>query len=300
MTIQQCKYTVEIANCGTFNEAATRLFLAQSSLSSSIKELETELGITIFERSKSGIRITVEGAEFLEYAKQIVVQADFIDQRYHKKKQSTNRFSVSSQHYDFATEAFSRLFKEDKVEEYNFRFRETKTYEVIEDVKSFDSEIGILFTNDFNEKVMYQNLEKNHLEFHPLFEAQPHIFVGKNHPLSKKNVVTIEELKKYPYITFEQNEKSSVQYAEEVYHFIECTKQIKVNDRATLLNLLVEMDGYTIGTGVIVSTVEKKELTTIPIQVNQVYTIGWIAYKDAKLSSHAKRYIHILTNIIKG
>lgn len=300
MTIQQCKYTIAIAECGTFREAANRLYLAQSSLSASIKDLENELGITIFERSKKGISITVEGAEFLEYGKQIVAQAEFIENRYHKNIVNICRFSVSSQHYDFASEAFARLTKENMKIEYDFRFRETKTYEVIENVKSMDSEIGILFINDFNEKVMYQNFALNNLEFNPLLKSQPHIFISKKHPLAKREIVLIDELKIYPYITFEQDKSSTIQFAEEVYNFTESTMQIKVNDRATLLNLLIETDGYTIGSGVIASYVQKKELTSIPIKLDQIYTIGWITHKGMQLSKEATKYIKILTSLIQS
>lgn len=300
MTIQQCKYTIATSEYGTFREAANHLFLAQSSLSASIKELEKELGITIFERSKKGIRITVEGAEFLEYAKQIVAQADLIENRYHGNTSNVNRFSVSSQHYDFASEAFARLMKENQENEYDYRFRETKTYEVIENVKSMDSEIGILYVNDFNEKVMYQNFALNNLEFHPLLKSRPHIFISKNHPLAGREIVLIDELKIFPYITFGQDKNSSIQFAEEVYNFTDSTMQIKVDDRATLLNLLVETDGYTIGSGVIGSDVEKKELTSIPINLDQIYTIGWISHKGRQLSKEGKRYINILTRLINN
>lgn len=298
MTIQQCKYAIATAEYGTFRETAKHLFLAQSSLSASIKELEKELGITIFERSKKGIQITVEGAEFLEYAKQIVAQADIIENRYHKNASSLIRFTVSSQHYDFASEAFARLMGESIILEYDYRFRETKTYEVIENVKSMDSEIGILYVNDFNEKVMYQTFTLNHLEFHPLMKSKPYIFISKNHPLAKRSIVLIDELKMYPNITFEQNKDSSIQFAEEVYHYTGSTMQIKVNDRGTLLNLLVKTDGYTIGSGIIASDVQKKELISIPIKVDQVYTVGWISHKERQLSEAGKRYINILTDLI--
>lgn len=298
MTIQQCKYAIATAECGTFREAANHLFLAQSSLSASIKELEKELGIIIFERSKKGIQITIEGAEFLEYAKQIVAQADIIENRYHKRIPNRNRFTVSSQHYDFASEAFARLVRENVESEYDYRFRETKTYEVIDNVKSMDSEIGILYVNDFNEKVMYQTFALNHLEFHPLIELKPYIFLNKKHPLAKRKIVLIDELKMFPNITFEQNKDSSIQFAEEVYYFTGSKMQIKVNDRGTLLNLLVETDGYTIGSGVIASNVQNKELTSVPIKVDKVYTVGWISHNERKLSKAGKRYINILTSII--
>lgn len=298
MTIQQCRYIVEIAIYGTFNEAAKRLFIAQSSLSSAVKELENELGITIFERSKRGISITLEGAEFLEYAKQMLAQADLIENRYHKKNKIQNRFSISSQHYDFATEAFAKLMKVNSKTNYDYRFLETKTYKVIENVKSFGSEIGILYINDFNSKVMNRYFADHDLEFHSLFQSYPHIFVGENHPLSSKKLVSVEELKDYPYITFEQDKSSSIQFAEEVFNFTQSTKQIRISDRATLLNLLTEMDGYTIGSGVVVSYAQKKELKAIPLEVDQIYTVGWIAHKGKKLSMMASDYIRFLNDII--
>ena len=182
--------------------------------------------------------------------------------------------------------------------EYDYRFRETKTYEVIDNVKSMDSEIGILYVNDFNEKVMYQTFALNHLEFHPLIELKPYIFLNKKHPLAKRKIVLIDELKMFPNITFEQNKDSSIQFAEEVYYFTGSKMQIKVNDRGTLLNLLVETDGYTIGSGVIASNVQNKELTSVPIKVDKVYTVGWISHNERKLSKAGKRYINILTSII--
>lgn len=298
MTIQQCRYTIEVANCGTFNEAAKRLFLAQSSLSSSIKELELELGIHIFERSKKGIQMTVEGAEFLEYAKLMVAQADFIEERYTKETKEKRRFGVSSQHYDFAAQAYSVLMNEITDASYDFHFYETTTYEVVEQVKQLESEIGVLFINDFNGKVMQQNFTGNQLEFHPLFQSRPHVFLGKHHPLASQDTICVEDLTQYPCITFGQNRSSILQFAEEAYLFTEGGRQIKVNDRATLLNLLVETNGYTIGSGIITSKTQIRELVSVPIQTDKEYTIGWVARTGVSLSDVAARYIEILSVII--
>lgn len=298
MTLQQLKYAIEIAKCGSINIAAKRLFITQPSLSNAIRELETELNINIFQRTSRGITVSVEGTEFLGYARQVVEQAELLENRYFNTKPSSQHFSVSTQHYAFSVNAFVDLIKEYGNDEYEFKLRETKTYEIIDDVKNLRSEIGILYINEFNSKILNKLFEESNLKFTKLFVAKPHVFISANNPLSKKKRVTIEDLENYPYLCFEQGEYNSFHFSEEILSTIDHKKTIKVSDRATLFNLLIGLNGYTISTGILSSDLNGNDIISVPLDVNEEIEVGWISHKSIKLSKLANIYINALNNNI--
>ena len=298
MTLQQLKYAIEIAKCGSINIAAKRLFITQPSLSNAIRELETELNINIFQRTSRGITVSVEGTEFLGYARQVVEQSELLENRYFNTKTSTQHFSVSTQHYAFSVNAFVDLIKEYGNNEYEFRLRETKTYEIIDDVKNLRSEIGILYINEFNSKILNKLFEESNLKFTKLFVAKPHVFISANNPLSKQKRVTIEDLENYPYLCFEQGEYNSFHFSEEILSTIDHKKTIKVSDRATLFNLLIGLNGYTISTGILSSDLNGNDIIAVPLDVNEEIEVGWISHKSIKLSNLANIYINALNDII--
>ena len=265
MTLQQLKYAIEIANCGSINIAAKKLFIAQPSLSNAIRELETELNISIFQRTNRGISISVDGAEFLGYARQVVEQTELLEKRYFNTKPSAQQFSVSTQHYAFSVNAFVNLIKEYGNDEYEFSLKETKTYEIIDDVKNLRSEIGILYLNEFNSKILNKLFKENNLKFTKLFVAKPHVFISINNPLSKQKRVTIEDLQHY---------------------------------RATLFNLLIGLNGYTISTGILSSDLNGHDIISVPLDVSEEITVGWISHKSIKLSKLANIYIDSLNDTI--
>lgn len=213
MTLQQLKYIIKIVECGSITEAARQLYITQPSLSTAIKELEEELGIEIFYRTNKGVSLTTDGSEFLSYARQIIEQTELLEQRYMGKKPSKKLCSISTQHYAFAVNAFVELLMDLDVDEYEFTLRETRTYEIIEDVKNLRSEIGIIYLSDFNEKVITKLLKENHLVFNLLFEAEPHVFISSKHPLAGKNSVTLDDLDDYPFLAFEQGEYNSFYFS---------------------------------------------------------------------------------------
>lgn len=300
MTLQQLRYAIEIANSGSMNEAAKRLFVSQPSLSNAIKELESELGITIFERNNRGISISAEGMEFLGYARQIIEQTEFMENRYTGKKRSPIYFSVSTQHYAFVVDAFVRLMKERDVAEYHFSLRETQTYEIIEDVRTLRSDLGILYINESNYKVMNKLFSDGNLKFTPLFNTNPHVYVRAGHPLAAKETILLDDILPFPYITFEQGDNNSLHFSEEMLSFTQIEKNIKVTDRATLTNLLLGSDSYTIGTGIMASALNGNGLVTIPYDSNEVFTVGWIAHKDRKPSEIMSAYIELLNDLVAG
>ena len=294
MTLQQLKYAVEIARCGSITKATRQLFVSQPSLSSAIMELENEIGITIFNRTNRGITISIEGTEFLGYAKQVIEQAELLESRYSNKKSVKQNFSVSTQHYAFAVSAFVNLIKEYDLEEYEFALRETKTYEIIEDVKNLRSEIGILYLNEFNSKVLNKFLRENNLIFIELFQAKPHIFISSENPLANKSYVTMEELEAYPYLSFEQGEYNSFYFSEEIQSTLTHKKSITVSDRATLFNLLIGLNGYTISTGVISHDLNGNNIISVPLQLEEKITVGYIVHENVSLSKIALDYIELL------
>lgn len=294
MTLQQLKYVIEIATRGSMNEAAKRLFVSQPSLSNAIRELEQELRITIFERTNKGISLSKEGVEFLSYARQVVEQAELLEGRYLNAKPSPQHFAVSTQHYAFAVNAFVKLVQEYGQEEYELALRETKTHEIIQDVRTLRSEIGILYLNEFNEKVMKRLLKDANLEFHSLFIAKPHIFISVNNPLAKQDIVSIHQLEPYPYLSFEQGEYNSFHFSEEILSTLSHPKSIRVNDRATLFNLLIGLNGYTISTGVLSAELNGRDIIPVPLDCEETMNVGWISHKSAALSKLATVYVEAL------
>ncbi len=188
MTLQQLKQVITIADCGSMNEASKKLFVAQPSLSSTVKDLERELGITIFIRSNRGIKPTPEGSEFLGYARQVIEQSSIIEDKYILKK-SKKKFSVSTQHYSFAVKAFVELLIEIGMEDYEFALHETKTSDVLNNVKDFKSELGIIYINDKNENVINKFLREYELTFEKLLSCETYVYLYKAHPLAKKDEI---------------------------------------------------------------------------------------------------------------
>ena len=298
MTLQQLKYVIEIANRGSMNEAAKRLFISQPSLSNAIKDLEQELQITIFERTNKGISLSIEGAEFLGYARQVIEQAELLENRYLHAKPSPQHFSVSTQHYAFAVNAFVNLVQQYGQDEYELALRETKTFEIIEDVKSMRSEIGILYLNDFNAKVINKLLKEAKLQFNSLFTAKPHIFISVHNPLAKQSIVSIDQLQHYPYLSFEQGEYNSFHFSEEILSTLSHPKSIRVTDRATLFNLLIGLNGYTISTGVLSSDLNGNEIIPVPLDCEEMINVGWISHRHVTLSKLAECYVAELRQAI--
>lgn len=300
MTLQQLKYIIEIVNCGSINEAAKKLYITQPSLSNAVKELENEMGIELFLRTPKGITLTSDGAEFLGYARQIIEQAALLEQRYLNKKPSRQLCSISTQHYAFAVNAFVNLIQNSGAEEYEFTLRETRTYEIIEDVKTLRSEIGILYRNPFNQKVIDKLLKENHLEFHPLFTAKPHVFISTSNPLAKKEAVRLEDLEEYPYLSFEQGDYNSFYFSEEILSTVFHKKSIHVSDRATVFNLLIGLNGYTISTGIVSADLNGDNITSVPLMVDDQIQVGWISNRQAQLSRQGISYVAELKNVIQN
>lgn len=291
MTLQQLKYAITIADCNSMNKAAQTLFISQPSLSASIRDLENEIGITIYKRTNRGITVTPEGEEFLGYARQVAEQYELIEQRYVDKKSVKKKFSVSTQHYTFAVKAFVEMVKQFGMDEYEFAVHETKTYEVIENVKNFKSELGILYLNDFNKKVITKILKQNNLVFTKLFQCRTYVYLWKGNPLAKKELITLEDLEEYPCLSFDQGMNNSFYLAEEVLSTNEYKRIIKANDRATVLNLMVGLNGYTLCSGIICEELNGDDYIAIPLDSEEVMSIGYITRKNAIMSQLGKKYV---------
>ena len=300
MTLMQLKYVVEVASAGTVSKAAENLYIAQPSLTASVKELENELGITIFNRTNKGVILTTEGEEFLGYARQVISQTKLIEERYCGNVPVRHQFCVSTQHYSFAVEAFVALLKEYGGEEYDFRIRETQTYEILEDVAKLKSEVGVLYVNHFNETVLRKTFREFDLVFKRLFVAKPHVFVGSENPLAKKPFVTLEDLAPYPRLSYEQGDHNAFYFSEEILSTLESKKDIMVRDRATLFNLLVGLNGYTICSGVINEELNGKHIVAVPLQVEDSMEIGYITHRKLVLSPFAEHYIEELKRFAIG
>lgn len=298
MTLQQLRYIITIVNCGSISEAAKQLYITQPSLSNAVKELELEYGVSIFNRTSKGITLSSDGSEFLSYARQILEQTDLMEQHYLNKKPLKRICSISTQHYAFAVNAFVNLVSRQENDEYEFTLREARTHEIIEDVKNFRSELGILYMNDFNENVLSKLFKESGLIFHPLFVASPHVFISSSHPLSSKEFVTMTDLEEFPFLAFEQGEKNSFYFSEEILSTVPRKKIIYVSDRATLFNLLIGLNGYTICSGILNSNLNGDNIIAIPLHTQEYMRIGWIANPRVHLSIFAENYLEELKNLI--
>jgi DNA-binding transcriptional LysR family regulator len=290
VTLQQLHYFVEVAAERSISAAADVLFVAQPTMSAAMKDLESRVGRALLVRSARGVSLTTDGTEFLRYAKQVVEQMALLEQRYLGRPPSRRLLGVSAQHYSFAVDAFVRMVKATGAAEYEFSLRETRTWEIIEDVRTLRSELGLLYRNDFNGNVIDKLLRDSGLVFHPLFLAQPHIFVSRRNPLASRKRATLDDLADLPRLTFDQGANNSFYFAEEILSTLSSRREIRVSDRATIFNLMIGLDGYTISTGIISDDLDPG-IVAVPLDVDERIEIGWIGHSAIPLTEQAQRYL---------
>ena len=293
MTLQQLQQIITIADSGSMNEAAKKMFISQPSLSAAVKELEKEIGISIFVRSNRGIVITPEGEEFLGYARQIFEQYQLLEKRYIEKK-AKKKFSVSMQHYTFAVKAFVEMVKKVGMEAYDFAIHETRTWDVIENVRYFKSELGVLYLNDYNALIMQKMFKENGLEFTELFQCETYVYLWSGHPLSDQKQISMKELEEYPCLAFDQGKNGSAYFAEEMKSTYDYKRIIHADDRATLLNLMVGLNAYTLCSGIICEELNGPDYRAIPLVESEKMRIGYIKRKGARISPMGEIYIREL------
>ncbi|MGN9019336.1 LysR family transcriptional regulator [Lachnospiraceae bacterium HCP1S3_C3] len=295
MTINQLKYIIAISKVNSINEAAKKLYISQPSLTNALQSLENEVGFDIFIRSKSGISLTVKGAEFLGYAKSVVEQYEILDAKYISKSNTKRAFHVSMQHYTFAVNAFIKVIRQYGMDEYEFEIHETKTHEVIENVKNQKSEIGVLYLNNYNKTVLNKMFNEAGIKFTPLFDCSIYAYMSKQNPLAEKAEVTMEDLEPYPCLSFAQGDYNSFYFAEEVLSTYEYKRLVRANDRATMLNLMVGINGYTLCSGIICEDLNGSEYCAIKLKTDEKMTIGYIARKSSVISEMGQKYIEELS-----
>ena len=300
MRIQQLQYLEKIVESGSINEAAKALFLSQPSLSNAIKELEQEMDLQLLVRQKSGVSLTNEGREFMIYARQILDQVKLMEAKYKQHTVRKQAFSVSAQHYAFVVHAFVDLIKQVDAEEYQFTLRETETQNILEDVMSFKSSLGILYLNKFNRQVLTKLFKEKKLKFTPLFKAKPHVFVCRDNPLAQKSSVKLRDLEDYPYLSYEQGQENSFYFAEEILSPLNRKMHIKVSDRATIFNLMVGLNGYTISSGIISSELNDDKIIAIPLEVDDMMTLGYLMPQQVEPSPITRQYLDLLRANIRG
>lgn len=294
MTLQQLKYLVTVAECKNITAAAEKLYISQPSLSAAIHSLEKEMNVTAFVRSNKGMTVTKEGEELLSFARNLLEQADIMKERFCTDSNRKPKFCVSCQHYSFAVNAFVDVVNKYDAAEYNFTLRETQTGEIIDDVANGNSELGILYLSESNEDVLCKLFKKNNLVFEEIFEASPHIFVSKNHPLADKDCISLEDLRPYPYLVYEQGERNSFYFSEEFLSVLDMPKSIEVRDRATLFNLAIGLNGFTVSSGVIDKELNGEDIIAKPLIMDCSMHIGIIKKKNIMLSRYANTYIKAL------
>lgn len=304
MTIQQLRYAVTISETGSMNKASELLYVAQPSLTSSMQELEKELGITVFSRSGRGVTLTNDGTEFIRCAREVLGQYDGLLEKYGKSGRRKQKFGISTQHYSFAVKSFVEMVRQYGTEEYEFAIRETRTRDVIDDVFTGKSELGILYLSDFNRKPLEKLLHANALEFHPLTKCEAYVYLWRGHPLADRPVIRFADLEPYPCLSFEQGDGSSFYYAEEILSTADYPRTIRATDRATMLNLMVGLCGYTLCSGVICEELNGSDYVAVPFDaggdaVGSRMEIGYVTKKNLLLSGMAQRYVQALDRYLK-
>ena len=304
LTIQQLRYAVGIANTGSFNKAAEALFISQPSLTMAVQDLEKQIGITIFNRSNRGVTLTPEGEEFIARANELLNHFKSVVARYDEESQKKKRFAVSTQHYSFAVKSFTNMVKKFNIDDYDFALRETKTKEVIDDVTSLRSEIGIIYLSDFNRKYLTYILKEHDLVFQKLVVCNAYAYMWKNNPLASKPYVTLEDLSQYPCLSFEQGESGNYYFAEEILSTNEYHRTIKANDRATMLNFMVDLNGYTLCSGIISEEINGSDYVAVPFkdekgESDRQMEIGYITKKNFMLSTICRIYIREMEDYLK-
>jgi DNA-binding transcriptional LysR family regulator len=299
ITLQQLTYYIEVAAEGSISAAADLLYVAQPTMSAAMKDLEGRVGRSLLLRSARGVTLTTDGVEFLGYARQVVEQVALLEQRYLGRPPSRRLLGVSTQHYSFAVDAMVRMVKASAAAEYEFSLRETRTWEIIEDVRTLRSELGILYRNDFNRNVIDKLLRDSGLAFRPLFVAEPHIFISRKNPLASRGHVTLDDLAHVPRLTFDQGANNSFYFAEEILSTLSSPQEIRVSDRATIFNLMIGLDGYTISTGIISDDLDP-EIVAIPLDVDEHIEIGWIGHSAIPLTDQAQLYLAELRTVVSG
>lgn len=300
MTLQQLKYVITISKSGSMHTAADELFITQPNLSKAIKDLELEMGITIFNRTNKGVLLTDDGTKFLSYARQVVEQANLLEDIYKNKESIKRIFAISSQHYGFVVNAFVKLVETLGKDTYEFSLRECKTYDVINDVKDGRSELGVIYFSRFNSEIMKKVISSNGLSYEFLFEAKPHVLLSKNHPLTNKERLTLDDLDAYPRLSYDQGLNNSFYYSEEPHALESVSKAIVVSDRATLFNILIGLNGYTISSGMISSSLDGNNIISIPLETDEVMDLVYIYDSDKPMKEITKQYLAILREYISG
>jgi len=295
MTLQQLKYADAIADCGSISEAARRVFVTQPTLTESVRLLEEELRIAIFNRSSRGVSVTREGEEFLASARQILDDAARIQEKYTGKAVRRPQFAVSCQHYAFAVEAFMEVVRACAAESYDFTIRETVTSEIIDDVARHRSEIGLIYLSCRNETPLRKILHREELEFEELFAAKPHVFLGKKHPLAKRKSVKPDELDGYPYLTYEQGTENALYFSEEIMPAIDRRKSIRVRDRATMTKLVLGLNGFTVASGAHCKTYNE-DIVSVPLKMDDEIRVGFIRRSGIPLSAEGSAFVSVVRN----
>ena len=294
MKLQQLVYVTKVAECGSITEAARRLYVSQPSITSAIHDLEQEMNVHIFDRTNKGVVVSEEGETFLGYARQVLEQAELLEGKYKNPAQRVPHFSVSCQHYSFAVNAFVDVIREFDAARYDFTLREEQTHEIIEDVAHMKSELGVLYLSARNREVIGKMLAANELVFEPLFRAEPHVFVCSSHPLASRASVALDDMAAYPFLSYEQGSFNSFYYSEELTSTLDRNKNIRVRDRATLFNLLIGLNGYTVCSGVISAELNGASIISVPLDIDEYMEVGLVTRKSTQRSVYGAAYVEAI------
>ena len=283
MTFLQLKYMLAIAEYGSVSLAARNLFISQPSLTEALSSLEREIRQTLCVRGPRGVTPTDEGRKFLGFARQVVEQMRLLEDRY-SGESGKRYFSVSTQHYTFVASSFVELAKKHSGDDYELSLLEERTGKIIENVRNFKSEIGVLYMSRSNETVLRKLLKESRLVFSPLFMARPHVFLYRKHPLAKRASVGFADLGEFPCVTFDQGEENPFYFAEEVGSERQMKKRVLVTDRAAVANFLMALDAYIVTTGVLPSFLHGRDIVAVPLDVDEPMTVGTVRHADRRLS----------------
>ena len=295
MTLQQINYLLTIAECSSMNKAAEKLFIAQPTLTGAVREVEKEIGISVFHRTHRGVTPTVEGEEFLLRIRRVYQQYEEVMESYGDDVKCRRKFAVSMQHYSFAVNAFIRMAKHYDSNQFDLALRETKTIDVINDVSTLKSEIGIIYICETNQRVITKLLKEHELDFTPIIECPASVYLARSHPLAGEKELTVDQLDPYPCLSFEQGGETDIYFAEEIMIEHAYQKTVKATDRATMMNLMEGLNGYTLCSSIYSEKLSGDQFLVIPFKSDEdalsTMTIGYITKKNWELSSMGRQFL---------
>lgn len=299
MNLLHMKYAVAIAETKSINKAADKLYVGQSNLSRAIKELENNLGITLFERSAKGMFLTPDGELFVRHAKTVLKQVDTIEKMFHNRTTEKQVFSLSAPRSVYIADAFARFTLElEENTEAELTYRETNAMRTIKNLLEEEYSLGIIrYAEEYD--AYYKNmLDSKEIQYEPVSSFSPQLTVSENSPLATAETISPEKLKKYIEVVYADPYVPALPIAEVKKSELPITaeRRIGVFDRASRLELLSRNGScYSFMEPLPPALLDRHRLVQLKsVERNRVYKDMILRRKNHNFTSFEKRFIELL------